>query len=159
MTLRRALPWACVLLLAAAAPVVAQLAPQEPPCMKDFAVLRDDTARKADAIRAASARKASAPEACQLFKALVLAEGKMVKFVQENAVWCGVPPDVPRQMKANHDRTLAIRTRVCSAAAAPAAASPSLSDALGAPRTPDAGSIKPGRGTFDTLTGTPLGSK
>ncbi len=37
-------------------------------------------------------------------------------------------------------------------------AGPTLSDALTAPVT-DASNIKTGRGTFDTLTGTPLGNK
>jgi hypothetical protein len=36
-------------------------------------------------------------------------------------------------------------------------AGPSLSDALGGP-IPDSSNIKTGRGTFDTLTGTPLGN-
>ena len=49
-----------------------------------------------------------------------------------------------------------IRTKVCQAASAPAARAPSLSDALTNP-IPDSNNIKTGRGTFDTLTGTPLG--
>ena len=36
---------------------------------------------------------------------------------------------------------------------------PSLSDVLGGSAVPDANNIKTGRGTFDTLTGTPLGSQ
>jgi hypothetical protein len=50
------------------------------------------------------------------------------------------------------------RTNVCLMAAQPQRpAGPSLSDALGAPIT-DSSNIKTGRGTFDTLTGTPLGN-
>ena len=45
------------------------------------------------------------------------------------------------------------RTNVCSAAPK---MGPSLSDALSSPILPDADDKKPGRGTFDTLTGNPL---
>jgi hypothetical protein len=38
----------------------------------------------------------------------------------------------------------------------PRPAGPSLSDALTSP-VPDANNIKTGRGTFDTLTGSPIG--
>jgi len=55
---------------------------------------------------------------------------------------------------------LEIRGKVCQAAAAgpPRPAGPSLSDALSAPIT-DSKNIKSGGGTFDTLTGSPLGNK
>ena len=63
------------------------------------------------------------------------------------------------QLKKGHAKTADIRTKVCQAAAAPPQpAAPSLSDALTAP-VPDSNNIKTGRGTFDTLTGTPLGNK
>ena len=52
-----------------------------------------------------------------------------------------------------------IRTKVCQVAAAPQRQQgPSLSDALSAP-VPDSNNIKTGRGTYDTLTGSPLGNK
>ena len=52
-----------------------------------------------------------------------------------------------------------MRTRVCQVAAAPQRpAAPTLSDALNAPII-DSSDIKTGRGTFDTLTGSPLGNK
>ena len=54
-----------------------------------------------------------------------------------------------------------IRARVCEAAAHPPIAphAPTLSDALGTPTPVDSTNIKSGRGTFDTLTGTPLAPK
>ena len=63
-------------------------------------------------------------------------------------------------MKKAHAQAGEIRTKVCAAAESVQLAPrpPSLSDALGGP-IPDANNIKTGRGTFDTLTGTPLGSK
>ena len=62
-------------------------------------------------------------------------------------------------MKQSHAKTVEMRTKVCQAAAAPARpVGPTLSDALTAPVT-DSNNIQTGRGTFDTLTGTPLGGK
>jgi hypothetical protein len=82
----------------------------------------------------------------------------MIKFAEENSVWCGIPADVVTNIKAQHVKSTEIRTKVCQAAAAPPRpAGPSLSDALSAP-VPSSNNIKTGRGgTYDTLTGTPLG--
>jgi hypothetical protein len=163
MTLRRSLILVVPLLLACGGPAVAQFAPpqqQEPPCLKDFLPLRDDAEKKAQAIRAASERKATPKEACSLFNALAAAEAKLVKFSIANATWCGIPPQAVEQMKTSHARTDQMRVRVCQMAANPQRpATPSLGDALGTTVVPDASTIKPGRGTFDTLTGTPLGGK
>jgi hypothetical protein len=94
-----------------------------------------------------------------LFNAFSAAEAKMMKYAEDNSVWCGIPPQVLTGIKQAHAKTTEIRTKVCQAAAAPPRpAGPSLSDALSAPVT-DSSNIKTGRGTFDTLTGTPLGSK
>lgn len=156
MNLRRALLIAACLLPSAVATAAAQ---QEAPCVRDFGVLRDDAGKKAAAIRAANERKAPAQEACQLFNAFSAAEAKMMKYAVDNAVWCGIPPQVVASIKQAHAKTTEIRTRVCQAAAAPPRpAGPSLSDALSAPIA-DSKNIKTGGGTFDTLTGTPLGSK
>ena len=160
MILRRALPLAVAAVMSAAGDAAAQFPQQEPPCLKDFAPLRDDAAKKASAIKAAGERKAGPPEACALFNTFAAAEAKVVKYARENATWCGIPADAVKQMQVNHDRTLTIRTRICKAAASPGRpAGPSLSDALGAPNAAAPDTVKPGRGTFDTLTGTPLGNK
>ncbi len=123
--------------------------------------MRNDTEKKAAAIRAANERHADAKEACGLFNAFTTAEGKMLKYAVENATWCGIPPQVIEQIKKGHAQAMALRGRVCQAAANRAATvtphAPSLSDALGAP-IPDSDNIKTGRGTYDTLTGTPLGN-
>ena len=156
MNLRRALLIAACLMPSAVATAAAQ---QEAPCVRDFGVLRDDTGKKAAAIRAANERKAPVQEACQLFNAFSAAEAKMMKYAVDNAVWCGIPPQVLAGIKQAHAKTTEIRTKVCQAAAAPQRpAGPSLSDALSAPIA-DSKNIKTGGGTFDTLTGTPLGSK
>ena len=164
MDLRRAMLVVVGLLPLAAAPAVAQFPPapgaqQAPPCVEEFGKLRDDAAKKAELIREASKRKAPPVEACKLFNTFSAAEEKMLKFAETNSVWCGIPPQVITQIKQSHAKTADFRTRICQAAAAPPRPhGPTLSDALTAPVT-SAGNIKTGRGTFDTLTGTPLGNK
>jgi hypothetical protein len=162
MNLRRGLLIAACLLPSAVAMAASPFDPppqQEPPCVKDFSKLRDDAGKKAAAIRSASERHVQAREACQLFNVFSAAEAKMVKYAVDNAVWCSIPPNVVTGIKQAHAKTVQMRTKVCQAAAAPPRpAGPSLSDALSAPIT-DSNNIKTGGGTFDTLTGTPLGSK
>ncbi len=161
MNLRRALLIAVGLLPFAAAPAAAQFPPaqQQSPCVADFAKLRDDAGKKAVAIRAANQRKVPPKEACQLFNTFLASEGKMLKYVETNSVWCGIPPQIVQQIKQQHAKTEELRTRICQIAAAPPRpAGPSLSDALAAP-VADGSNIKTGRGTFDTLTGSPLGGK
>lgn len=92
-----------------------------------------------------------------MFNAFSAAEMKMIKFATDNAVSCHIPLELLVTLKKSHARTTDIRTRVCEAAAAPPRpAGPTLSDALNAPIV-DSSDIKTGRGTFDTLTGSPLG--
>ncbi len=130
---------------------------QAPPCVQEFFKLRDEAEKKASAIRAANERKASPREACQLFGALVTAQTKMLKYANENTAWCGIPPQVATDLKQGIAKISIIRTKICEAAAAPAVRqAPSLSDALTNP-VPDSNNIKTGRGTFDTLTGNPIG--
>jgi len=134
---------------------------QPPPCIAEFIRLRDDTEKKAKAIRAASDRHAPPKEACGLFNSFTAAEAKLIKYATDNSVWCSIPNEVIENLKAGHTKAMEIRAKVCEAANRPQAAAPrqpTLSDALGAP-VPDAGNIKTGRGTFDTLTGSPLGTK
>jgi len=162
MRLRRALPVMCFVALFAGS-AQAQFGPappqQEAPCLNDFGKLRDDTEKKALAIRAAGERKAPPKEACQLFNAFVAAQSKMLKYATDNAAWCGIPNQIMANLKEGIAKTSEIRTKVCQAAAAPPRpAGPSLSDALSGP-VPDSNNIKTGRGTFDTLTGNPLEKK
>jgi hypothetical protein len=172
MNLRRALFIAACMFAAAAGPVAAQFPPMQqpqqaqpqqpqemPPCIKEFFKLRDDTQKKADAIKTASERKVGPAEACPLFTAFSAAEEKMMKYAADNGVWCGIPASVLVNLKKGHAQTTIIRTKVCQAAAAPQRpAAPSLSDALTGP-VPDTSNIRTGRGTYDTLTGTPLGKQ
>lgn len=163
MNVRRAVFIAACLIPAAAGPAAAQFqqAPaqqQEPPCIAEFSKLREVTEKKAMAIRNASEKKAPPKVACGLFNDFSASEAKMIKYAVDNQVWCGIPPQIIESMKKGHVRTEDIRGKVCRAAEQqpmrPAA--PSLSDALTGP-VPDANNIKTGRGTYDTLTGSPLG--
>ena len=130
---------------------------QPPPCVQEFFKLRDAASKRADAIRAAGERKVPPQEACGLFNAFFAAEAKMIKYAVDKAASCGIPAEVATNLKKGHVKTGEIRTKVCQAAAHPQAPpGPSLSDALTAP-VPDSKNIRSGGGTFDTLSGTPLG--
>jgi hypothetical protein len=119
-----------------------------------FPSIREDVEKGAASIRTASERKAAREEVCPLFKSFAVKEANLVKFLETNRKLCGVPPDVITQVRQNHAKTIQIRNTVCSAA--PAAAAPSLSDALGGPIIADDTSTRSGRGIFDTLTGNAL---
>ena len=162
MSLRRAIFAACMVPLCAGAanaqfqPAQPAPAQKEPPCVQEFFKLRDDTEKRAAAIRAANDRKAPPKEACQLFGALVASQSKMLKYTNENGVWCGIPPQITESLKQGIVKVSEIRTKVCQAAAAPIQQAPTLSDAIANP-VPDSNNIKTGRGTFDTLGGSPVG--
>jgi hypothetical protein len=170
MSLRRAMCVAAFLLPAAVAPAAAQFAPgppqqqqTPPPCIQEFLRLRDDASKKAGFIRAASEHKVSAKVACGLFNTFVASELKMIKYAETNATSCGIPPQIVQDLKKSHAQATQIRNKVCSAATASdgpqmAPRPPNLSDTLGG-AIPDPNNIKTGRGTFDTLTGSPLGNK
>ena len=119
-----------------------------------FPNIRDEVEKGAAGIRAAGERKAAREEVCPLFKSFAVKEAKLVKFLETNQKLCGVPPNVITQVRQNHAKTIQIRNTVCSAA--PAAAGPSLSDALGGPIIADDTTARSGRGVFDTLTGNAL---
>jgi hypothetical protein len=133
---------------------------QEPPCLKEFSALRAETEKRGKAIQDAGKHKVPPKEACRLFNSLVAAEVKFIKFIDKNEKWCGIPPQVPKQVKEGHAKIEQIRDRVCKMAAAGPArpAGPSLSEALGTTRLPDSSNIRTGKGggTFDTLTGNAL---
>jgi hypothetical protein len=127
--------------------------PQAPPCMADFGPLRDEAAKRAQAVRTASEHHATPQEACQLIGKFSEAETKMVKYAETNATTCGIPAQALKDMRTNHERTAQLHKNVCMAAANPRPTGPSLSDALDTSRIPTAESVKKGNGTFDTLTG------
>lgn len=130
---------------------------QVPPCVAEFDKLRNDAQKKAQAIQRAGQQKVPPKEACHLFNLFSAAEEKMLKYMVANKTSCGVPDEVVKQVRTDHARTADLRTKICKMAEAPPRpAGPSLSDTLTSP-IPDARNIRSGSGTFDTLTGNPLG--
>jgi hypothetical protein len=148
---------------APASPFGAAPQPQQPPAAcQNLLVLREEVQKHGKALQAAGqAKKKPTPdEACKLFKAYLGAEGKFLKSLEQNSATCGVPPDAIKQMKASHVKGSEMGKNVCEAAArGPQQAGPSFSEVLGTtPVTPEnTDRLKRGPGTFDTLTGNPLG--
>jgi len=90
--------------------------PQPPPCMAEFAPLRTETEKRAVAIKAAAAKHALPQELCPLFVHFIEAEVKVVKFMEQRAASCGIPAQVVSVTKANHQKALQTKERVCAAA-------------------------------------------
>ena len=132
------------------------------PCMNDFVPLRQEAERRAGLIKVAAARKASREEICQLITKFSEAEGKFVKFVEKNASWCGIPPQVASQVSTNHAKTVQTRNQVCSGGPMGAQGpqvppGPGLADAIGTNRSPNPTNTTTNKGgTYDTLTGNPI---
>jgi hypothetical protein len=123
------------------------------PCAQ-FGPLNVSAREKGQAIGAAQKRHADRKEMCTLVSTFAVAEGAVIKFLETNQTWCGVPPDAIKMAKANHEKTLKFRDLACAPAAQPKI--PTLSDAIGTPKLDTGKNTKTGHGTFDTLTGNPL---
>lgn len=128
-------------------------------CQKGFLPLRQEAEARANAIKAASKRKAPPQEACKLLSSFSQAEVRMIRYIEANTKKCGIPPSVGEQMKKGHASTEQLQQKVCAVAAQAqqAPAGPSLSEVLGSAALPEAKPSK-GRGgsTFDTLSGNVL---
>ena len=130
-------------------------------CMKRFMPLREDAEKRGKLIKAAGERRATPEEACKLIGNFGQAEIKMIKFVETNAVKCGIPQQVADQMKSGHKNTEAMQRKVCGAAQQAqqqrGPSGPSLSEALGSSAAaPEATGVRKGGSTFDTLNGNVL---
>ena len=146
------------ILLAAFAIIAASHAAsaQAPSQCNAFIPLRDDAQQKAAAVRAATEHKAERKEVCALVTRFATAEAAVVKFLEANKTWCGIPDEAVKAAKTGHERTLKFRTVACSEAPAAQPKAPTLSDAIGTPSVDSAANTKTGRGTLDTLSGNPL---
>jgi hypothetical protein len=71
-----------------------------PPCMAEFAKLREDVQKCGLVAKAAGQRKASREEMCKHITAYSAAELKWVKYVETNTATCGFPNEVVQQLKA-----------------------------------------------------------
>lgn len=146
------------ILLAAFAIIAASHAAsaQAPSQCNAFMPLRDDAQQKAAAVRAATEHKAERKEVCALVTRFATAEAAVVKFLEANKTWCGIPDEAVKAAKTGHERTLKFRTVACSEAPAAQPKAPTLSDAIATPSVDSAANTKTGRGTLDTLSGNPL---
>lgn len=133
-------------------------APQGPPGASPcngFLPLRNDAQKKGAAIGAAEKQHADRKQICKLLTVFTAAEDKALKFLQANMVWCGIPQEAVTSAKEAHLKTVKFRDMAC--AQAPEAHAPTLSDAIGTPTLDTAKNTKANTGTFNTLTGNPLG--
>jgi hypothetical protein len=121
----------------------------------DFPKLTAEAQKRGAAVGAALKAKVDRKEICALMNNFVTAETTVVKFLEDNKVWCGVPDQVISVTKVNHEKSLKFRTTVCSEDA-PRPRAPSLSEAIKTPSVDTDKNTKTGQGTFDTLTGNPL---
>ncbi len=127
------------------------------PCEQGFIALRKEMEAKGNAMQAAGKRKVPPQEICAHIRGYADVEAKTLKYLRDNQAACNIPDQLVQQVKGNHAKTVALRTRVCNAAAqgagAPPPASLGLSGALG-PNSGGAPAATPGgTGVFDTLNG------
>jgi hypothetical protein len=129
-------------------------------CMKGFTPLKEEAEKRGKLIKAAGERHAQPEEACKLIENYSHAELKMLKYITLNVTKCGIPPQIPEQMKKGHEGTQAMLKKVCGMAQAQrtaAPAGPSLSEVLGSAAVlPEVTPTKKGGSTFDTLNGNVL---
>jgi hypothetical protein len=123
------------------------------PCA-EFQPLTEVARKRGTAIGAAQKHHPDRKEMCTLVSQFYVAEAAVVRFLETNQTWCGVPPDAVKAAKASHEKTLKFKEVVC--APAPQPKIPTLSDAIDTPKLDTAKNTKTGHGTFDTLTGNPL---
>jgi hypothetical protein len=137
-------------------PAPGQAPPASVECGR-FQPLQIDTQKKADIVMAAMKAKVDRKQICALMNTFVAAEALTVKFLQDNGTWCGVPQQAVVLSRANHEKSLKFRESACNDDG-PHPKAPSLSDAIKTPAVDSAANTKTGRfGTFDSLTGNPLG--
>jgi hypothetical protein len=142
--------------VAVAAGPHAALAQQSPVQCNAFPELRNDAQQKALAVRTAVQQKAERKDICALVQRFYTAEGTVVKFLEENKSWCGIPEEAIKTAKVNHEHTLKFRTAACAEGPTAKPRPPSLSDAIGTPSVDTGTNTKTGRGTLDSLNGNPL---
>jgi hypothetical protein len=138
----------------AAVPSVASA--QMPPQCNAFGPLKTTAQQKAEAVGAAMKRKADRKEICNLMQGFYAAEGAVLKFLEDNKTWCGIPDQIIVQSKANHEKSLQFRTAACTEAPEAKPRAPSLSDAINTPSVDTNANTKTGHGTLDSLNGNPL---
>ena len=139
---------------ASAQQMMAPAMPAPPPQCAQFQPLSEVARKKGEAIGAVQKRHPDRKEMCTLVSQFAVAEGAVLKFLETNQSWCGVPAQAVQLAKASHDKTIKFKEMVC--APAPQPKIPTLSDAINTPQLDTQKNTKTGHGTFDTLMGNPL---
>jgi hypothetical protein len=121
-----------------------------------FVKMRDEAQQRALAVRNAVQNKAERKDICALVQHYYAAEATVVKFLEDNKTWCGIPEQAIKMAKDNHEHTLKFRTAACAEGPAAKPRVPTLSDAIGTPSVDSGANTKTGRGTLDSLNGNPL---
>ena len=142
--------------LAVAAACEAASAQPAPVQCNAFGQLRTDAEQKAAVVRASIEHKAERKDVCAAVQRFYAAEGSVLKFLEDNRTWCGIPEQAIKTAKEGHERTLKFRTAACAEAPVAKTRPPSLSDAIGTPSVDNGTNTKTGRGTLDSLNGNPL---
>ena len=124
------------------------------PC-NAFVQLKTEAEQRAMAVRASIEHKAERRDICAAVQRFYAAERNVVKFLEDNKTWCGIPDQVIKTAKENHEHTLKFRTAACTEVLAAKPRPPSLSDAI-ATSVDTANNTRTGLGTLDTLNGNPL---
>jgi len=149
---------ALAFLLIAGGVAVAQ---QQVDCQGGFGAARAEYEKRGQALEAANKRKASPQEGCNLFKALIEAQAKMLKFLKDNKEACAVPDDVVKNLSASLAKSATVKTQVCNIAASGGGPRPPSSGLSGAINiTGESGGPPPENansgGLFDTINGNVL---
>ena len=144
---------AALAVLAGAVHPQAVLAQSPPPQCNAFGPLKTDAEQKAIAVRTALQNKLDRKEICTLVQRFASAEEGVIKFLEQNKTWCGIPEQAITAAKTNHEGTLKFRTAACTEAPVKR---PTLSDAINTPLVDTGSNTKTGRGTLDSLNGNPL---
>lgn len=131
-------------------------------CNENFDRLSKAAAKRKESADAIMKSGAPLAKKCSAIRGLASALGKFAKYLKDNASTCRFPPQLVQNISQGHAVTLK-SSKQCAAnlAAAPRRApAPTLSDALGTTPVPTFDPTTRPRastGTFDTLTGSPIG--
>ena len=132
-------------------------AAQAPAQCDAFRTLSLEAQKRADLLQNAMKAKADRKQICTLITSFVGAEDAVIKFLVDNKTWCAVPDQAITISKANHEKSLKFRAEACNENSVQPKA-PSLSDAIKTPSVDSSTNTKTGAyGTFNSLTGNPLG--
>lgn len=89
-----------------------------PPHCDAFGLLKTELQQRARAVRASIEHKAERKDICAAVQRFYAAEGKVLKFLEDNKTSCGIADHTIKAIKGGHERNLKFRTAVCTEAPA-----------------------------------------